>query len=61
LLFIAGVGYVADSMTALLFPSYRQLVNQFASILEIAELSIIFWLLIWGAKDQPSPASLATP
>jgi hypothetical protein len=54
LLFIAGVGYAADSFTYLILPSCRQLVSQFASILEIAEVPIIFWLLIWGAKkDQP--------
>jgi hypothetical protein len=63
LLFIAGFAYVADSFTYLILPSYRQLVSQFASILEIAELPIIFWLLIWGAKDQlvdqphPDPAT----
>jgi hypothetical protein len=56
LLFIAGFAYLADSMTALLLPSYRQIVNQFAGILEIAEVPIIFWLLIWGAKEQPSRA-----
>jgi Domain of unknown function (DUF4386) len=53
LLFIAGSGYLASSFTALLLPSYQHIVNQFAGILEIAELPIIFWLLIWGAKDQP--------
>jgi len=50
LLFIAGCGYVADSFTALLFPAYRQSVGQIAGVLEFAELSIILWLLIWGAK-----------
>jgi hypothetical protein len=62
LLFIAGAGYLASSFTSLLLPSYRHLVDQFASILEAGELPIIFWLLIWGAKDQaldeqaPDPA-----
>ena len=55
LVFIAGFAYVADSFTSLLLPSYRPLVSQFTGILEIAELPIIFWLLIWGAKEQ-SPA-----
>jgi hypothetical protein len=50
LLFIAGCGYVADSFTAVLLPAYRPSVGQVAGILEAAELSIIFWLLIWGAK-----------
>ena len=53
LLFIAGFGYVASSLTSLLFPPYAHLVGQFAMVLEIGELPIIFWLLIWGAKDQP--------
>src|SRR5437667_8303709 len=53
LLFIAGFGYVASSLTSLLLPPYAHLVGQFAMVLEIGELPIIFWLLIWGAKDQP--------
>ncbi len=52
LLFIAGFGYVASSLTSLLLPPYAHLVGQFAMVLEIGELPIIFWLLIWGAKDQ---------
>ncbi len=62
LLFIAGSGYLASSFTSLLLPSYRHLVDQFAMVLTIGELPIIFWLLIWGAKDQsldkqhPDPA-----
>src|SRR6266513_5253155 len=52
LLFIAGFGYVASSLTSLLLPQYAHLVGQFAMVLEIGELPIIFWLLIWGAKDQ---------
>jgi hypothetical protein len=53
LLFIAGVGYIANSLAALLLPAQRDLVARFADILQMAELPIIFWLLIWGAKDQP--------
>jgi Domain of unknown function (DUF4386) len=53
LLFAAGCGYVADSFTGLVIPAYRDLVNPVAGILEFAELSIIVWLLIWGAKPQP--------
>jgi len=52
LLFIAAFGYLASSFTPLVLPSYRHLVDQFAMVLTIAELPIIFWLLIWGAKDQ---------
>ena len=62
LLFIAGFGYVASSFTSLLLPPYAHLVDRFAGLLELGELPIIFWLLIWGAKDQlvdqpdPDPA-----
>jgi hypothetical protein len=41
-------------------PSLRPFVNPVALILEMGELPIIFWLLIWGAKlqgrDNPTPA-----
>ena len=54
LLIAACFGYLADSFTSLLLPSYGDLVNRFAGILEGAgELSIMFWLLIKGAKVQP--------
>jgi hypothetical protein len=62
LLFIAGFGNVASSFTSLLPLPYAPVVDRFASVLTAAELPIIFWLLIWGAKDQlvdqphPDPA-----
>jgi hypothetical protein len=57
--FIAGSAYLASSSASLLLPRYAPLVNQFAMVLEIAEVPIIFWLLIWGAKTKPldAPAS----
>jgi len=61
LLFIAGVGYIANSFAALLLPAQRDLVAQFADIFQMAELPIIFWLLIWGAKDQPSDKQIPDP
>ena len=61
LLFIAGFGYLADSFTSLVLPRSAHLVGQFATKLTLAELPIIFWLLIWGVKgqrvDQPHPDS----
>ena len=59
LLFIAGSAYLASSFASLVVPRYAPLVNQFAILLEIAEVPIIFWLLIWGAKPRPldAPAS----
>jgi hypothetical protein len=61
-LFIAGFGNVASSFTSLLPLPYAPVVDRIASVLTAAELPIIFWLLIWGAKDQqlneqhPQPA-----
>ncbi len=61
LLFIAGFGYLASSFTSLLLPTYRHLVDQFTMVLEAGELPIIFWLLIWGAKNQPLDEQAADP
>ena len=61
LLFIAGVGYIANSFAALLLPTHRLVVARFADILQMAELPIIFWLLIWGAKDQQSDKQIPDP
>jgi hypothetical protein len=52
LLMIAGCGYVASFFTELVLPQYRHAVGQVTTILTAAELPIIFWLLIWGAKPQ---------
>jgi len=54
LLMIAGLGYLISTSTSLLLPGYGHLVDRFAMVLELGELPIIFWLLIWGAKEQPS-------
>src|SRR6266566_8997888 len=53
LLFVAGSGYLASSFTSLLLPSYASIIDRFTSVLTAGELPIIFWLLIWGARDQP--------
>ncbi|MFZ3376968.1 MAG: DUF4386 domain-containing protein [Chthoniobacterales bacterium] len=52
LLIAACFGYLVDSLTSLLLPSYGTVVSRVAMVLTIGELPIIFWLLIWGAKDQ---------
>ena len=57
LLFLAALGYLASSLTFLLLPGYGPVVDKFASQLPLCELPIIFWLLIWGAKDQRDQAS----
>ena len=56
LLFLAALGYLASSVTFLLLPSYGDFVDKFATKLTLCELPIILWLLIWGAKVQPTSA-----
>lgn len=56
LLMIAGVGNVADSFATLVLPRYAPAVSQVASPLQLAELPIVFWLLIWGARKRPTDA-----
>lgn len=53
LLFIAAVGNIASSVASLL-PYAAPFLDPFASKLAFGELPIIFWLLIWGAKNQGS-------
>jgi Domain of unknown function (DUF4386) len=59
LLIAVCFGYLADSLTTLLLPSYGAVVSRFAMILTAGELPMMLWLLIVGAKDQPlaAPAS----
>lgn len=59
LLMIAGVTYVASAFATLILPQYAQLVSQVALPLELAELPIVFWFLIWGAKTRPTYAPAA--
>lgn len=52
LMMIAGLAYLASSITALLLPQHVQLVNRITMVLYFGEVPIIFWLLIWGAKEK---------
>lgn len=62
LLIIACCGYLIDSFTFLLLPQYGHLVSSVATIPEaIGELSIVLWLLVWGAKDQPVNGQASHP
>jgi Domain of unknown function (DUF4386) len=59
LLIAACFGYLADSLTPLLLPNYAHIVGRFASVaLTLGEPTIILWLLIRGAKDQPLQAGV---
>jgi len=55
LLFVAGSAYLASSFCTVVTPQLSREVNNYAGILEIAEVPIIFWLVIAGAKE-PKPA-----
>lgn len=59
LLMIAGVAYLASAFATLVLPRYAPLVSRIALPLEVAELPIVFWLLIWGARTPPAGASAA--
>ena len=58
LLIIAGVAYLASAFATLVLPRYEPFVSKVAGPLEIAEVPIIFWLLIWGAKTRPADAAV---
>jgi len=61
LLMIAGSSYVASSFATLIMPQLVPLISPLALPLEAAELPIIFWLAIWGARPRPAelPAAVA--
>jgi Domain of unknown function (DUF4386) len=50
LLILAGIGNLLGSVTSILLPNCRHLVDSFAMVLEWGELPIVFWLLIWGVR-----------
>jgi hypothetical protein len=53
LLFVAGLAYLADSLTWLLLPAYGHAVGGIAGKIRPLELAMPLWLLIMGAKDRP--------
>ena len=57
LLWIAGAAYLVAAFATLVAPQLSPLVSKFALPLEMAEVPIIFWLAIWGAREPPA----ATP
>jgi len=58
LLFIAGSGYLASSFTSVILPQYADLVGQFALVLGVGELPIIFWLFIKGLRPSGIKATM---
>lgn len=57
LLYVAGAAYLAAAFTTLIMPSLSPRIGPIAGILEIAEVPIIFWLLIWGTREKPPSAA----
>jgi hypothetical protein len=43
----------------LIVPHYAHPVGQVAELLELGEVPIIFWLLIWGARGPQADAPLS--
>lgn len=56
LLWIAGVAYLASAFATLVVPRLAPSVNSVALALEVAEVPIVFWLVIWGARVRPATA-----
>lgn len=56
LLIIGCFGYIAASVTKLLFPASGHIVQMLMAPGGVAELSILLWLLIRGAKARPLDA-----
>jgi hypothetical protein len=50
LLIVAGVAYVVSAFATVVLPQHAELVGKIALPLEIAEVPILFYLLIWGAR-----------
>ncbi|MFB3903547.1 MAG: DUF4386 domain-containing protein [Acidobacteriota bacterium] len=51
LLMIAGIAYLASASATLILPRFAPMVGKVAFPLEVAELPIVFWLLVWGARS----------
>ncbi len=60
LVFIAGVAHLVMCFVTLLLPRYAPPVSQVVGPLTLAEVPIVFWLLVWGARTSPVTASAAS-
>ncbi len=60
LLMVAGLAYLTSSVTSIVLPAYRHVVNRAMMPLYFGEVPIIFWLLIKGAK-APQPQARSSP
>ena len=53
-LILNGFAYLAHSITGLLLPNYANAVGNFTFPVLTGEVAFVLWLLIKGAKEQPS-------
>jgi len=59
LLLVAGSAYVFGAFVILVLPSWLPVVSKILLPLEVCEIPIIFWLLVWGARPRPGEAAVA--
>lgn len=51
MLIVGGVIYIIESLTRILFPDFESIIFNFTPFTyAIAEISMVFWLLIKGVK-----------
>ncbi|HTQ48787.1 MAG TPA: DUF4386 domain-containing protein [Polyangiaceae bacterium] len=53
LLMVAGGAYLVAAFADLVLPRIAPVVGPVALPLEVAELPIVVWLMVWGARTQP--------
>lgn len=53
--------YVINSLTSLVLPAYEDIVSRWMMPFQFGELLFMLWLLIMGAKPNPSPNPSASP
>lgn len=59
LLFVAGAAYLVAAFADLVMPRILPVVGPIALPLEVAELPIVVWLAVWGARTQPARLAAA--
>jgi hypothetical protein len=58
-MFAAAAGYLGYATAAILWPKLAPAVGTYAQILEVGEIPIVFWLLIWGATEPKADEPIA--
>lgn len=60
-LFINGLAYMVISSTGLFSPQHLNLVTMIATPILLGEVAFMIWLLIVGAREQPSTVTAQVP